>query len=346
MDDERIEHALRLGPVDEPAYRAGVRARIGSGASATTPDAPPARSTDDGPALTSPTTIDVRPRVGARTSPAPRLATLAQLAAVLAIVLVAATVALPGLIGGGPRTDDEGRSGDMLDRLRASGSIRLLVPDRAPQTVVTGGARIGFDIDVADAVAEELSVEPVVKPVDVDPNLPASAWDASVGMPSGGDAAGESQPYAYWPAWLATDAESGLTTIDAVEGHPICIVGSTVAEGWLQQISPGASAGSGPRVVRAQTDDECIAALAEGRVDALVTSTLFDDELGSRGLVAIGTVPVAWEPRVVRISATGEDPGGLLEAIDAAIDDLRTSGRLADLSRRSFGGRDLTEMQP
>jgi hypothetical protein len=53
----------------------------------------------------------------------------------------------------------------------------------------------------------------------------------------------------------------------------------------------------------------------------LVTSTLFDD-----GQVAWPrrdrTAPVAWEPRVVRISATGEDPGGLLEAIDAAIDDL------------------------
>ena len=73
---------------------------------------------------------------------------------------------------------------------------------------------------------------------------------------------------------------------------------------------------------------------------------LFDDELGSRGLVAVGTEPVAWEPRVVRVSATGEDAATLLAAINRAIDDLRATGQLADLSRRSFGGRDITEVRP
>ena len=46
-----------------------------------------------------------------------------------------------------------------------------------------------------------------------------------------GDVQAQSQPYAYWPAWLATDAGSGLTTIDSIAGHPICIVGSSVGRG-------------------------------------------------------------------------------------------------------------------
>ena len=342
MDEERIEHALKLGPVDEPAYQAGTRARIGSTASATPPEGLPMASIDDGPALAAPTKIDVHRRGEARTSRAPRLAMLAQLAAVLAIVVVAAAVAVPGLVGRPRSSGNPEPSGDLLDRLRASGSIQMLVPAGPPQTVSVGGVRIGFDIDVARALAEELALEPEVTPVDVDPGLPVTAWDISVGMPDSVVAAGKSRPYASWPAWLATDADSGLTTLDAAAGQPVCIVGPTAADAWLRLVPPPAH-GS---VVRARSDDECIAALAEGRVAAIVTSTLFDDELGARGLVAVGTEPVAFEPRVVEISASGEDGRRLLAAIDAAIDELRSSGRLADLSRQSFGGRDLTEVTP
>ena len=219
------------------------------------------------------------------------------------------------------------------------------MPEGAPQTVVTGAVRAGFDIDVADAVAEELSLAADVRPVANEPDIPASAWDVSVGMRDLGTS-GESRPYAYWPAWLATAAGSGLTSLDAIAGRPVCVVGPSVAEGWLRSLPPGAAAPSGRAIVRAADDDECIAALAEGRVDALVTNTLFDDELASRGLVAVGGEPVAYEPRVIRIPATGEDAGSLVAAIDQAIDRLRASGRLADLSRQSFGGRDLTEAHP
>ena len=338
MDEERIERALRQGPVDEPSYVQGVRGRIVETAKPPTVGLAMA-SSEDRPALASPTRIDVRPRFAPRTASAPRRAALAQLAAVLALVMVVGALALPVLVG------SPDPSGNMLDRLRATGSIRMLVPEGAPQTVVTGAVRAGFDIDVAHALAEELSLAADVRAVDVDPDLPASAWDVSVGMPDLGTSA-ESQPYAYWPAWLATAAGSGLTSLDAVAGHPICGVGSSVAEGWLRSLPPGAAAPPGQTVVRAADDDECMAALAEGRVDALVTNTLFDDELASRGLVAVGTEPVAYEPRVVRISATGEDAGSLAASIDRAIDRLRTSGRLADLSRQSFGGRDLTEAHP
>jgi ABC-type amino acid transport substrate-binding protein len=345
MDDERIEHALKLGPVDEPAYHAGIRARIGSTASSTPSEGPPMASSD-GPALSSPVRIDVHRPVGVGTSRAPRLATMAQLAAVLAIVVVVAAVAVPGLVGRPRASDNPAPSSDMLDRLRASGSLRMVVPAGPPQIVSVGGVRIGFDIDVARALAEQLSLEPDVMPVDAVPDLPSSAWDVSVGMPQDGGVTGESEPFAHWPAWLATSRTSGIRTLDDLAGHPICIVESTVAEDWLDGLPPDPAAPSGPTVVRTKSDDECIAALGEGRVDALVTSTLFDDELDAHGLVAVGTEPVAYEPRVVLISATGEDAERLLAAIDGAIDELRASGRLAELSRQSFGGRDLTEVKP
>lgn len=336
MDDERIEHALMLGPVDEPAYQRGVRARLRQAADVASEAHAAVRGVDS-PELASPTRIDLRTRGEARTSHRARVATLAQIAAVLVVIVVVGTLALPGIVGGpAPKAD-------MLERLLAAGSMRILVPEGAPQTVLAGGVRVGFDIDVAEALADELSVEPNVLPVGVDQRLPATGWDVSAGLPDLGTS-GVSQPYASWPAWLATAAGSGPTTLDRVVGHPICIVRFSAAEGWLRNLPVSAVGPSGPTVVRASSDDECIATLVEGRVDALVTSTLFDDELASRGLVAVGTEPVAYEPRVVRLSATGEDATSLLAAVDGAIDRLRASGRLAELSRQSFGGRDLTEV--
>ena len=120
--------AASSGPVDEPAYQRGMRARIGHADDAT-PERQATGSTDDGPALASPTRIDVGRRAGARTVAALPPATLAQLAAVLAIVVVAGSVALPGLVGR-PRSTE---AGDMLDRLRATGSIRMLVPEGRPR---------------------------------------------------------------------------------------------------------------------------------------------------------------------------------------------------------------------
>jgi ABC-type amino acid transport substrate-binding protein len=338
MDDERIEHALKLGPVDEPAYRRGVRARIAERADPASPG-PAVASADETPALAAPTRIDVHRRAGsdaARAARAPKISTLAQLAAVLAIVVVTSAVAVPRLIGG------PAPSGDMLDRLRGAGTIRMVVPEGAPQTIRAGGVRIGFDVDVAHALADALALDADVIPVGVAPGPSSSNWDVSVGMPDLVTSA-VSTPFAYWPAWVATDAGSGIRTVDELAGHPICIVGGTVAEDWVRTL---ASSAAGPQVVRTRSDDECIAALADGRADAIVTSRLFDDELEARGLVAVGTEPVAIEPRVIRIAATGEDTRALLAAIDAAIDQLRASGRLAELSRQSFGGRDLTEETP
>ena len=136
MDDERIEHALKLGPVDEPAYQRGMRARVRA-ADHATPERQATGSAGKAPTLAPPTRINVGRRAGARTAARSRTATLAQLAAVLAIVVVAGSVTLPGIVGRlSPKPD-------MLDRLRATGSIWMLVPEGAPQTVVKGAVGSG-----------------------------------------------------------------------------------------------------------------------------------------------------------------------------------------------------------
>ena len=340
MDDERIEHALKLGPVDEPAYRAGVRARIGATANAPAAGSPPA-STDDGPAIASPTRIDVRSRGGARTSRAPRLATLAQLAAVIVVAVVAAVVALPGLVGS-PSTDE-----DLLARLTSAGSVSIGVPDAPPQVAV-GGVQVGFDIDVARALADEMRLEPHVSLV-----APSRFADASWSLALGpaplvaSQVAVASQPYASTPAWVAVPAGSAVQSLAALGGERVCVVSGSSGAGQLQ--AAVASRGvppDGVTIVEGEDDDACVAAVGDGKANALVTSMLFDDELASRGLAPLPNGPLFFEPRVVVLRGSAADTATALAAVNRAIDELRASGRLADLSRRSFGGRDLTVPSP
>jgi ABC-type amino acid transport substrate-binding protein len=96
------------------------------------------------------------------------------------------------------------------------------------------------------------------------------------------------------------------------------------------------------RVVERDSDAECIAAIDAGAASAAVTATLLDDELASRGLRALSTDPVAVERRVVLVHGTGSGAAPLVSALNAAVADLGASGRLAEMSRSEFGGRDLT----
>jgi ABC-type amino acid transport substrate-binding protein len=52
--------------------------------------------------------------------------------------------------------------------------------------------------------------------------------------------------------------------------------------------------------------------------------------------------PVVVDARGVLVRGSGSDVSTLVEALDAAMDEMRASGRLAAASRSAFGGRDLT----
>ncbi|MFL5650163.1 MAG: substrate-binding periplasmic protein [Chloroflexota bacterium] len=340
MDDERIEHALKLGPVDEPAYRRGVRSQIAN-AAVTDPDPAAGSRTDESLVLVRPTGIDVRRR-GSVGRPRGRTAALVPIAAVVALLLVAGAVTLPGFIGR-PAAD-----GDVFPRLKDAGKVSVAVPDALPQTISSGGVHIGFDVDVAHELATALDLEPdvaVIPPVAFSNN----AWDVGLG-PAGlavSPPVVVSEPYAYVPAWVAVRTGSAIRSLSDLAGRPICVAAGSSAADRLGVLAD-AAAGSPVAVttIEAETDDECIAALADGRADALVTSALLADELEARGLTALPGGPLFYEPRVVQIRGSAQDTNTLLAAINRAIDGLRASGRLAELSRQSFGGRDLTEANP
>ena len=345
MDDERIERALREGPPDEPAYLPGVTGRLGSdGREASRADTPLATDRPAG----SPDLQVLRPdgvrlrRAGTQTRRSIPVTIAAALAIAVGGLLITQT------IGPGPAAIPS-PSLDLLARLRASGSVTIAVSNGAPQTVSAGGAHIGFDIDVADAIAMELGLGGRVSALATE-DFATTDWDLAL---PGGTRAGRSggiasDPYAYWPIWLATGSASPVTDLASLASARVCIVRGSTGAAWLagEMTSDGPHVPAGASAVEAATDDDCVAAVTDGRADAMVTATLLADELEARGLSLVVPTPAASEPWSVVVDAPVADSATLLDAVNRVIADLRVSGRLEDISRSSFGGEDVSVRLP
>jgi ABC-type amino acid transport substrate-binding protein len=343
MDDERIERALRQGPPDEPVYVPGVAGRVASEAqrSSASGDLPATTRPDVAPDLEILRPGGVRLRRAGQTT---RRSLPVAIAAALAIAI--GGLFLSGRMVSGPGATP-GPSPDLLGRLRAAGTIRVAVSNGPPQTVSAGGAYIGFDVDVAEAIAGELGLEARVSAVAGN-DFATTDWDLS--LPGGGAAAAggvTSEPYAYWPIWLAAGSASPVTDLASLGSARVCVVEGSTGAGWLagETSGEGVRAPAGVSVVTAASDDACVAAVTHGGADAMASATLLADELVSRGLHLVAPTPVATEQWSTFVKP-GRDAATLLEAVDRMIANLRASGRLEDMSRSSFGGQDVTVRQP
>jgi ABC-type amino acid transport substrate-binding protein len=329
MDDERIERALRQGPPDEPAYERSIAAEIPK---------------------VSEAGADVGYRGAVRRAGvAPRYGFATLVAA--AVVLLVATVVLRA-----PAVEGPGSSAppDLLGRLQAEGTMRIAVTGEHPQTTAAGGAVIGFDVDVARALAMSLGLDSEILVVAGADIVEGTGGDWDIGLPSRGPAVGAAATagpaYYAWPSWLVTDAASPIATPDELDGATICGVSGTAGLAWLRgeaasdevQTEPP----TGAVALERATDAECVDAILSGQAAAAVTAQLLDDELAGQGLRALVEEPAVQERREVLVRGTGSDVTTLVAALDEILRDGPTSRALSDASRRAFGGRDLTEGIP
>jgi ABC-type amino acid transport substrate-binding protein len=349
MDDDRIEHALRLGPPDEPTYQP--RGAWESGPEAVDRPADPvtaAPATRVGNDARAPGIERLRPiGVHVRGARQPSrsafpMTIAASIAVLIGLLLLAQAVPLGPAASPAPTPD-------LLGRLSAAGSVEVAVSNEAPQTISQGGAYIGFDVDVAKAIARQLGLRAIVTPMPPD-RFVSSPWQLALpghaATTLGGSQA--SEPYAWWPVWLAVPADSAVTELGALASARVCVVSGTAGADWLAGGAAGATVTPPPAAapVVMGSDEACIGALRDGRADALLSSTLFSDELQAQGLRLVGATPVVSDPWTVVVRGSASDSASLLAAVDEAIVQLRTTGRLAELSASSFGGRDVTVAVP
>ena len=284
-------------------------------------------------------------RAGGRRRPNPARLLLA------AALLVGGAVGLAALAGSlverspGPRQD-------ALGEIQALGRIRVAVRPDHPQVSTLGQPAAGFDVDVAEALADQMQVRAEIVVVPAGAILTATgepAWD--IALPSVAtwriDEARflVSSPYYEWARRLVVLNSSTATSQQDVLGAPVCAVAGDEGEAWLRGLSGGsASPPVTADVVAAADDQECLELLATGDVAALVTARLSDADLQIRAGIRVigGPEPEARAVIVPRPEDGSGDPGELLEAIDTALVAMRQDGTLTRLSQNRFGGIDLT----
>lgn len=241
----------------------------------------------------------------------------------------------------------------LLDDVRSREALRVAVRPDSPQVRSPGGALGGFDMSVARALGEELGVhvEFVVLPVDEMLAAGAPAWD--VAMPSAAEPAAADRfvstgPYYSWPVYVLVPTSSSAEGADDLDGRNVCAVTGSSGEAWLQGGTAQAALVAPPDnlvLVTGPDDDACLARVADGDADAMVTAAWTRADIASRsGLRVLQETEVALEPRAIVARADGPDPTELLAALDDALGTLRADGTLTDLARQHFGGEDLSDV--
>jgi ABC-type amino acid transport substrate-binding protein len=339
MDDDRIERALREGPPDEPSYQPTVGRLLASESDAT------ARQTEG-----SFESGLARPRAQVRGQSLGLSRWSAAIAA--ALVIVVAGFALRFADVGTPSATP----GDLLARIRAEGKVHVVVSNQAPQVPGAGGAYVGFDVDVANAIAAKLGVEADISPIAPQVILTESRrWDLafpSVDLTNANGAYISAAPYYSWPSWLVVDEGSSVSRVDELAGQAICVVEGSAGATWLSGAIPANAAQvvlrpDGATSVSRPDDAACFAAIQAGEAAAAVTSALFDTELAGSGMRTVVAQPVIVQGRPLLVRTIADlDSSSFRRAVEQAVADLRASGELAELSLRSFGGRDLTAGLP
>ena len=320
MSDERIEQALRQGPPAEPAYMVHL------------------------------TPADLHGSV----SRAPRSKSTFSFFAGLGQAAVAAgiIVAVVGfvLIRSGA-FETAAKPPTLLAEVQARGLIRIAVrPDR-PQVTAPGGARSGFDVDVATEIGLRLGLRVELDFTPADEMLAGRGqWD--IALPSSAVDPGAfavSTPYYDWPVRLIVPGGSTAAGPGDLSGSTICVVTGSGGETWLDgrfrgtsvtivAVPPTASA-----VHRLATDEACAADVTAGASAALVTAGWSDADLAARPALKRVGMPIFTEARPV-IAVNGQrDPASLIAEIDRILAAMRSDGTLADFSRSRFGGLDLSQ---
>jgi polar amino acid transport system substrate-binding protein len=237
------------------------------------------------------------------------------------------------------------REPDLLTRVREAGVAWMAIRPDHPQVLASAGLD-GFDIDVALELARRLGLRADIQPVPASDMLaPDTNSTLDLLFPSVETSAidparfARSVPYYWWPHYLVVSAASGRSGLNDLAGQAICAVGGDVGESWLRG-QGGRIPIDGSVVVTRASDAECLTALADGEVDAVVTARMGPADLAARPTLAVLPGPPS-EPRVV-VAALTSQPGSLLAEVDAALGDMLADGTLAQLSKNRFGGYDLT----
>lgn len=222
-----------------------------------------------------------------------------------------------------------------------------------PDDLLTYGEMVGFDVDVAKAVADELGLEVCFATPDWDLITAGGwgdRWDISIGSMTQtltrAEVVSFSTPYVYTPAQFAATADSGITTLADLEGQTICLAAATTYLDWMNGTLTVpdefiyADPPSDFTIVELPTDQECAQSIAAGRPEFSVYLT--SDEVinsniaGGLDVVKVGGSVFSENLSPATDRSSSYDITTFVAEISSIIEGLHADGTLSALSIQYF----------
>ncbi|MBR5420445.1 MAG: transporter substrate-binding domain-containing protein [Lachnospiraceae bacterium] len=238
-------------------------------------------------------------------------------------------------------------AGDHLARIKAAGKITIATEGVwAPFTYhdPDSDALVGFDVEVAQAIADKLGVEADFKEVAFDGGLTGVTTGSFDMMANGVDVTEERKgtydftaPYAYDHAVVVTlTSNTDITSFADLAGKKTANSAGSTYEAM--------GVANGATVSNVDTLGETMSLVLNGTVDATINAnTSAQDYFKTTGETGLKVAAV--DPEVTEYAiplAKGSDNDSLRAAIDQAIAELRSEGKLSEISIKYFGA-DITK---
>jgi polar amino acid transport system substrate-binding protein len=255
-------------------------------------------------------------------------------------------------------------AGDLLAQICSNKEIRVSTdPAYPPQSELNAetGKYEGFDIDVADEIAKRLGVAPPSWETPDWEVLTAGSWndrwDMSVGsMTPTNDrqkVLNFTEPYSFVPAVVVVHDDSTVTDVATdLDGKRIGVCSDCTYQFFLEKNL--AITGfefnfviDDAKVQGYDTDTTALQDLALGngtRLDAVMTSITTAEAFAKDNPVKIVGDPVFLEPLAIAFDKSSDlDGTSLHDAVDKIVADMHADGTLSDLSKKWYGGIDVTK---
>lgn len=260
----------------------------------------------------------------------------------LAILMLLTLAACGGSEGGENGGDTNG--GEGADEANKSGENYSLVDEGTFTFASSGefrpfsmtnasGEMSGFDIDVANAIAEELGLEPnpqKQKFASIVEGVKTGRFDAAVASHTITEDRAEqvafSNPYYYSGAQIFTRPGSDIETLEDLEGKEIAVSKGSTYSKYAEEATDN--------IKTYDSDVVALQSLSKGRHDAVITDFLTGKEAMQQELDIEAKKMIERSEQAV---AVAKENTKLLEDINAALDKLREDGTLTEISKEYFG---------
>lgn len=226
-----------------------------------------------------------------------------------------------------------------VDAIKAKGELVIATnAEFAPFEYMDGDKIVGFDMDVAQAIADKLGVKLTINNMDFDAVLVAvPSGKADLGI-AGLSVKPERQAVmdfsdSYFKTsivMLVAKDNEALKTIDDLHGKNIGVQTGTVADTVVASGITDASGKLDANIVRMKKDADSVQDLINGRLDAVLLDSspakVFADQLSDK--IKLIDTPLDTEDYAI---AANKGNTALLDVVNQVIKELKDSGKYDEL---------------